>query len=44
MLNFVGKTVKKTGDVVLGIANSGLVKSASKLGATAAKGGIEGAA
>lgn len=44
MLNFVGKTVKKTGEVVIGIANSGLVKGASKLGATAAKGGIEGAA
>ena len=44
MLNFVGKTVKKTGEVVMGIANSGLVKGASKLGATAVKGGVEGAA
>ena len=44
MLNFVGKTVKKTGEVVMGVANSGLVKGASKLGASAVKGGFEGAA
>ncbi|MGL5764619.1 MAG: hypothetical protein ACRCX8_03150 [Sarcina sp.] len=44
MLNFVNRTIKKTSDVVLGIANSGLVRGASKLGAAGVKGGIEGAA
>lgn len=44
MLNFVGKTVKKTGEVVMGLADSFIVRGASKLGATAVKGGVEGAA
>ncbi len=44
MIDFVGKTVKKTGEVVMGFADSALVRGASKLGATAVKGGVEGAA
>lgn len=44
MLSFVGKTVKKTGEVVMGLADSALVRGTSKVGASALKGGIEGAA
>lgn len=44
MLDFVGKVVKRTGDAVVGAADSFIVKGASKVGAAAIKGGVEGAA
>lgn len=44
LLNHVGKIVKKTGDAVMDLANSSLVKGASRLGTGALKVGVEGAA
>lgn len=44
MLDFVGKVVKRTGDAVVGAADSFIVKGASKIGAAAIKGGVEGGA
>lgn len=44
MLNYVGKIMKKTGDVVMGVANSSVVRGASRAGTGILKAGIEGAA
>lgn len=44
MLNYVGKIMKKTGDVVMGVANSSVVKGVSRVGTGALKAGVEGAA
>ena len=44
LLNHVGKIMKKTGDAVMDVANSSLVKGASRLGTGALKLGVEGAA
>ncbi|MEG1494704.1 MAG: hypothetical protein RR406_00170 [Bacilli bacterium] len=44
MLDYVGRVVKKTGNVIVGLANSGLVSGASKLGTGVLKAGVEGGA
>lgn len=44
MLNYVGKVVKRTGEAVVGLADSALVRGASKLGTGALKLGVEAGA
>ena len=44
MIGSVGKFVKRTSDVIIGLADSSLVKGASRLGTGALKMGVEGAA
>lgn len=44
MINYIGRVVRKTGDTIVGLANSSLVKGASKLGTGVLKAGVEGAA
>lgn len=44
MINYVGRVVQKTGETIVGLANSSLVKGASRLGTGALKMGVEGVA
>lgn len=44
MIGYVGKFVKRTGDAIVGLADSSLVRGASRLGTGALKVGVEGAA
>lgn len=44
MLGYVGKVMKKSGDAIIGAANSSIVKGVSKVGTGALKIGVEGAA
>lgn len=44
MLNYVGRVMQKTGDTVIGLAGSSLVKGASKLGTGVLKLGFEAGA
>lgn len=44
MINYVGRVVQKTGDTIIGLANSSLIKGASKLGTGALKLGVEAGA
>ena len=44
MINYIGRVVQKTGETIVGLANSSIVKGASRLGTGVLKAGVEGAA
>lgn len=44
MINYIGKVMQRTGDAVIEVANSSLVKGASKLGTGILKAGVEAGA